>query len=257
MTRAIFLASCFPRVAPFLPHFLAEVAATSPGMALPTAQLNLPTRATTTKIRGKIGGIFRVDDPRLGTSTPPLHSTQQKPRLCYIPTASRLGPSLHGFHERATRRRLAGMGFDVRELDVMRTDRRLACQEITAADIIFVDGGNTFFLLQELRRTGADVALRHAVADGTPYIGISAGAVVTGPDIEHISRMDDPRRAGSLRDHRGLGLVDFRIVPHLTRNPLRDTAHQILRTYAGDDIVGITDRQAIVVMGDERRIISA
>ncbi|WP_252346614.1 Type 1 glutamine amidotransferase-like domain-containing protein, partial [Listeria monocytogenes] len=38
-------------------------------------------------------------------------------------------------------------------------------------DFIYVTGGNTFFLLQELKRTGADKLILEEIAKGKLYIG--------------------------------------------------------------------------------------
>lgn len=48
---------------------------------------------------------------------------------------------------------------------------------------VYIGGGNTYLLLDELRRTGVDVELRAAVARGVHVAGGSAGAIVLGADI--------------------------------------------------------------------------
>jgi len=45
-------------------------------------------------------------------------------------------------------------------------------------DYIYISGGNTFFLLQELQRTGADKIISRQIEAGKLYIGESAGAIV-------------------------------------------------------------------------------
>ncbi|MEN4904581.1 Type 1 glutamine amidotransferase-like domain-containing protein [Luteimonas sp. TWI1416] len=81
-------------------------------------------------------------------------------------------------------------------------------------DALYVAGGNTFALLAALRRRSVDAALVAQVQAGLPYIGASAGAIVTGPSIEPASLMDDPAEAPALAERRGLGLVDTVVIPH-------------------------------------------
>ncbi len=51
-------------------------------------------------------------------------------------------------------------------------------------------GGNTFFLLQELKRTDTDKVIIDEVNAGKLYIVESAGAKVTAPNIEYVKGMD-------------------------------------------------------------------
>ncbi|MDP3770770.1 MAG: dipeptidase PepE [bacterium] len=50
-------------------------------------------------------------------------------------------------------------------------------------DAIVVGGGNTYALLDRLRRSGLLREIRRVVRAGTPYIGASAGTNIAGPNI--------------------------------------------------------------------------
>ena len=63
------------------------------------------------------------------------------------------------------------MGLAVGELDVATVSYETAKTQLEAADIIYVSGGNTFYLLQELRRTGTDELLVREVDKGKLYVG--------------------------------------------------------------------------------------
>jgi dipeptidase E len=78
------------------------------------------------------------------------------------------------------------------------------------AEALFVGGGNTFRLLDELYRLGLIDALRDRVREGVPYLGISAGANVACPTVRTTNDMP-VLTPPSLN---ALGLVPFQVNPH-------------------------------------------
>lgn len=151
---------------------------------------------------------------------------------------------------------LENLGLKVDVLEISAASREKITRSLTENDLIFVGGGNTFFLLQELRRTGADKLLAREVEQGKLYIGESAGAAVACPDIGYCALMDAPEKAPELESYSGLGLVDFYVVPHLDNEEMGEGARKIIETY-GDrlDLKVITDEQAILVEGDKAEIL--
>lgn len=147
---------------------------------------------------------------------------------------------------------LENLGLKVDVLEISAASREKITRSLTENDLIFVGGGNTFFLLQELRRTGADKLLAREVEQGKLYIGESAGAAVACPDIGYCAFMDAPEKAPELESYSGLGLVDFYVVPHLDNEEMGEGARKIIETY-GDrlDLKVITDEQAILVENDK------
>lgn len=113
------------------------------------------------------------------------------------------------------RNRLAGFGYHIKDLEVrtFRTPEAFG-EALDTLDAVYVAGGNTFTLLESLRTHGAGRVLTARVRDGLPYIGLSAGSIVTGPSIEPLALMDDPAVAPALTSYASLRLVDFVTVPH-------------------------------------------
>ncbi|MBP6913468.1 MAG: Type 1 glutamine amidotransferase-like domain-containing protein [Candidatus Levybacteria bacterium] len=85
--------------------------------------------------------------------------------------------------------------------------------ELKDVDILFVAGGNTFYLLEQAQKSGFMTIAKEMVKEGKIYIGSSAGSVLAGPDIEAVEFFDDPKEA-SLSSTKGLGIVDFVVLPH-------------------------------------------
>ena len=124
------------------------------------------------------------------------------------------------------------------------------------SDIIYIGGGNTFYLLQELKRSGADKLIKEQVLLGKAYIGESAGAVVAAPCIDYIEDMDKRDAAPNLKDCSALGLVDFYTLPHMNSFPFIRASRMIAEKHSNDlKLLPITNRQAVCVYGNEIKIL--
>jgi dipeptidase E len=110
-----------------------------------------------------------------------------------------------GYAQRA-RERFAQMGLPLDSAD----EAADPCQAVSQAPAFFAGGGNTFRLLRSLQRQDLISAIRERVADGTPYVGSSAGSIVACPTLKTTKDMPivEPR------SFKALGLVDFQISPH-------------------------------------------
>ncbi|EGD53948.1 Type 1 glutamine amidotransferase-like domain-containing protein [Gordonia neofelifaecis] len=130
-------------------------------------------------------------------------------RIGYIDEAQRHlldAPFTGPEHERLVR-----FGYDVVNIDL----RRGGVEDlIDSVDALYVSGGDTFALMSGLRRSGADTLIADRVRGGLPYVGLSAGAVAAGPDVEPAALMDDPGLGLDLEDFRGLGLTETVVIPH-------------------------------------------
>lgn len=113
------------------------------------------------------------------------------------------------------------------------------------ADLVYVAGGNTYFLLHHMQRTEFWAAL---AASGAVYSGSSAGAIVACPDIAYIEDLDDRTSVPELASTRGGGLVDLRIMPHVDHDRFGPEVARIMGSW-GDGPTGVPlrDDQAVVV----------
>lgn len=91
-------------------------------------------------------------------------------------------------------------------------------------DLLFVGGGNTFRLLDQVRRYGFVDPVRRFWNAGGDYYGGSAGAVLACESIE-IADGHDHNEPG-LRDLTGLGLLPgIAVLPHFTEDQLADALY--------------------------------
>lgn len=185
--------------------------------------------------------LYQVTD-LVQTITPELEGKT----VTYIPTAG-IAEDVEGMVEEETST-LESLGMTVDVLEVSSASYDSIVNSLTKNDIIFVGGGNTFFLLQELRRSGADQILIREVEKGKLYIGESAGSIISCPDIGYCAEMDSPEKAPDLIDYAGLNLVDFYIVPHIGNTEMGEAAEKAVEKYSSElELKAITDEQVILV----------
>ena len=171
--------------------------------------------------------------------------------VTYIPTAG-IAEEVEGMVEEETST-LESLGMTVDVLEVSSASYDSIVNSLTKNDVIFVGGGNTFFLLQELRRSGADQILIREVEKGKLYIGESAGSIISCPDIGYCAEMDSPEKAPDLIGYAGLNLVDFYIVPHIGNAEMGVVAEKAVQKYSSElELKAITDEQ--VILAEEGRV---
>ena len=200
-----------------------------------------------------LSSYFKDIAPLLKSFT---NNTCEGKRIVFIPTAGILDKT--PFYVTADKKALEKLGLLVDELEITKTPYEEIKAKIVTADYIFVSGGNTFFLLQELKRTGTDKLMIEHINKGKLYIGSSAGSAILSKDIEYLKFMDSSEAAPDLNnDFTSLGVVDFYIVPHCKNFPFRGIAKKTIKEYANRlDLRAISNTQVITIKDDIVDIIS-
>lgn len=135
---------------------------------------------------------------------------------------------------------------------------------LSAFDLVWVMGGNSFVLRRTMRQSGFDSVIRELLeADGIAYGGYAAGAVVAGPSLRGLELMDDPWELPDGYDEpliwHGLGLTPFAIVPHYrSRHPEAASAEKVVSYMRArrTRFRTISDGEVIVQMGNLERLAS-
>lgn len=184
---------------------------------------------------------------------PQFESNLSGKTVTFIPTASNVETVV--FYVNAGKKALESMGLIVDELDIATATAEDIHAKLKGNDIIYVTGGNTFFLLQELKRTGADQLIVDEVNAGKLYIGESAGSMVAAANIAYAQGMDSVQKAPDLTNLDALGMVDVYPVPHYTNPPYVKAAQKIVDMYSDSlNLAPIRNNEAITVTGDDVEI---
>ncbi len=153
---------------------------------------------------------------------------------------------------------LRAHGYELIDIDVSLLTPDDFTALLASVNALFVSGGNTFFLLQELRRTGNDVVLIEAINSGLPYIGASAGAAVLAPKIDYVEPFDDRTLAPELSSLEALGVLSFFPLPHYGIEETTEIYNEYMKDNGGREYVAFRNDQAIVTNdGSAYKIISS
>lgn len=174
--------------------------------------------------------------------------------VVFIPTAAEVEKVK--FYVKKGWKALEDLGMQITELNINTTEAPKIKETIKNTDCIYISGGNTFYLLQELRKTGVDELIKQHILTGKLYIGESAGAMITAPNIEYVSLMDDPNEWKELTDFEALNVVDFSTVPHLWCFPFAKATKEIISRYEESlTLKAISNTQALRVDGEVVKIL--
>ena len=177
-------------------------------------------------------------------------------KVLYIPTAAN-GEICYGgwkMGESITLVQTLGFNLEIVELENYRLVNLK--EKFETADIIWMAGGMSGYLLYWLRRTKCDAFLKDALENGTVYVGSSAGSTVMSKTICTSEwEICDKEYGASIIP--GLGYVDFEIYPHF-----EDSKYdEIMKLWKKGKLyllkngeVITVDGEKIEVLGEERVI---
>lgn len=145
------------------------------------------------------------------------------------------------------------IGMKIQEIDLKNENEHSLLQKVLPLQVIYIEGGNTFYLLDWIRKSGFDKVLRKFIDEGKIYVGVSAGSILVGPNIELSNwKHDWDKNIVNLQDLTGLNLVPFAISPHFAEED-RALLEQKSKT-VNYPLVALNDTQAILVNGAHVKI---
>lgn len=145
----------------------------------------------------------------------------------------------------------------VGEIDIVELTTqspKILKQRLEWANVIIVGGGNTYYLLEQVRKYGLSKMLPELLKDRV-YVGISAGSIICCPKIDIAAVDNGDENLVNLQDTTGLNFVNFEVSPHTPDVSLKaneEYAETIKnKLYAYDDNMAVkVDGDKITLVGD-------
>jgi dipeptidase E len=190
-----------------------------------------------------------------------------KSKLVFIPTAANISPGEKDWliNDLNNCRKLGFKEIDILNIDATPQEK-IWRPRIESADVILFGGGNTFYLLRWLKKSGLAKALPKLLKTRI-YAGISAGSIAAAPNLSLSSNRNfdlfkiyyEEETKESPAVTKGLGFVNFHIRPHFNSPyfPHARAAYigEIARK-TKEAIYAIDDNSAVEVMDGKVKVIS-
>jgi dipeptidase E len=140
------------------------------------------------------------------------------------------------------------------EMHIVRIDLRTFEGNFDEYELIWLGGGNTFYLRYILK--DFEDKIRDHVEKGKVLAGSSAGTLVVGPSIEEIDNIDDPYLSPEIIGT-GLGLTKYCVLSHKDNPKFKEElAKSVDRFKAnGHEVIQLDDGQVFVQPDDGYAII--
>ncbi|MEK7620471.1 MAG: Type 1 glutamine amidotransferase-like domain-containing protein [Patescibacteria group bacterium] len=178
-----------------------------------------------------------------------LGNPSQQIKLYFIPTASDV--ENEKFYTCKSMDDFSATGINPVWYSLKFKTKEQIAHELADADVIWVNGGNTFYLLDVARKTGFMVIVDDLVRNkGVMYGGTSAGSILASPTIEVAGWGGDgaDKNVVGLTDLTSLGFVPF--IVHVHYEPETEKA-DLLSHQSAIPIYAIPDGCAVEVNNED------
>jgi len=170
--------------------------------------------------------------------------------LLFIPYARPSGMSYDAYTELASKV-FKQIGIRVKGIHQFKN----AQEAVENAEGIFVGGGNTFVLVNELYKQNLIKVLKEKINEGAPYLGTSAGSNICGLTMQNTNDMPIVYPPS----YETLGVIPFNINAHYLdpdpssthKGETRETRIKEFHTYNETPVLGLREGSWLKVTGEE------
>lgn len=149
-------------------------------------------------------------------------------------------------------------GYDVEEFDLDGTTEGELRKILEKKEAVYVEGGNTFYLLKSIRESGFEKVLKDLLPKGLIYMSASAGSYVVCPTVETSTWKSKHDRYG-VTDFTAMNLVPFLLFMHynleyraLLQEKIPDASYPV-RILTDEQALLVRDNMVELIGGPEIR----
>lgn len=142
--------------------------------------------------------------------------------------------------------------------DISAVDESIWRPRVEAADVLYFEGGDNFYLMEWLNKSGLAKILPQLLLNKV-YVGVSAGSMVISRDLNlnssQILYQENMDRADDLQ---GLNLVDFYFFPHLNSSYFPHIRPDFIKWFAqkqADKIYVLDDNSALKIVDNSIEVV--
>lgn len=180
-----------------------------------------------------------------------IHLLGDEPRLLFIPLAGDPDSWEHGLER--IKKTFSTIQFD--RIDMCLNLADLSWKKLKKFDAIYIDGGNTFDLMEEIRHTHFYELLHRFLHHGGVVNGDSAGAIILGSHLEtaHFGETPDENET-EIISYQGLNLLGQYAIHCHYQDSEEPEVRKFVRKY-GFPVIALHDNTAICIIGNELKVI--
>lgn len=171
-------------------------------------------------------------------------------KLAFITTAYKFDVSNDFAVE--DKKQLEEWGFNIVELDLYTKAKEEIEIILSDVEIIYVEGGNAYVLLDAINKSGFAEILKNKLNDEVLYFGTSAGAYVACPTIEMCGWSGDRPNIPGIEDFTAMNLVPFILSVHYNRPTHNNIRVSVLNCKLPVKV--LRDNQALLI-DDEQTVL--
>ena len=140
---------------------------------------------------------------------------------------------------------LKATGLKFQELDIKDKTEKELRKILSDKNVIYVQGGNSFYLLKYIRESGFDKVVKDLINQGVVYIGVSAGSMVACQTIETANWKHQDKNEVGLEDFTAMGLVPFNVFVHYSPEYTSTVGEELSKSKFPLHL--LTDSQALLI----------
>lgn len=128
-------------------------------------------------------------------------------------------------------------------------------ERLKKVDVVFIGGGNVFYLLDQARKKGFDKWLKFNV-DSKVIVRASAGSILLTPTTKIADYAPGDDNLSGIQDFTAIGLVDFEISPHFNSQGMVEKCAKYTKN-SQRSLYALDDESGISVNGNVLKVVSA